>query len=87
VISTGTDTAGALAVLLEPGADELEQPAMRPAAMARDEVRARRRVIRVVRMLMVVLRKATKMKACSALIDGYTLGRITGQEEILGGGV
>src|ERR1035441_11888 len=63
VISTGTDTAGALPVPFELDAGELEQPAMRPAVRMKEEVRARRRVIRVVRTFMVVLRKATKIKA------------------------
>ena len=64
VMSTGIDTAGALTVLLlEPGAGELEQLVRRPAARARDEVSARRRVIAGSRRFMVVLRKAAKMKA------------------------
>jgi hypothetical protein len=62
-MSTGTDTAGALTVPSEFGDGELEQPAMRPAVRMKEEVRARRRVIRVVRTFMVVLRKATKIKA------------------------
>jgi hypothetical protein len=63
VISTGIDTFGALTVPLELGDGELEQPAMRPAVRMREEVRARRRAIRLVRTFMVVLRKATKIKA------------------------
>jgi DNA-binding PadR family transcriptional regulator len=59
-MSTGIDTAGALTVVLELDAGELEQPAMRPAV--RREVRARRWVIRV-RTFMVVLRKTPKMRA------------------------
>jgi hypothetical protein len=62
VISTGTDTAGALTVLPELDAGELEQLERRPAVRAREELIARRRVIRFVRMFMVVLRKATKIK-------------------------
>jgi hypothetical protein len=61
-MSTGTDTAGALTVLLELEAGELEQLVMKPSVRMKEEARARRWVIRLVRTFMVILRKATKIK-------------------------